>query len=206
MKRRLTYLRNSYRETIRIALVGALAFLLLLLHIFPKNVERVPKEIPPLDFKFTIEDIPATRQTVRKGRTPPPRPVVPVPSEYPEVPRNLTIDETVFNYDFGDSPIGQSGLTAGKGDTIPPRPVVQVLPEYPKELQKQNVRGIVRVMLWINEQGKVAKSVVVENTTNSQVCAEEALDAARRSSYIPATIGGEKVGAWVSTTYSFKPN
>ncbi len=206
MKRRLTYLRETYQKTIRQALVGALALLLILLHIFPKNVEHTAKEIPRLDFKFTIEDIPATRQTVRKGRTPPPRPVIPVASEDPDVPQNLTIDETEFSYDFGDSPAGQSGLTAGKADTIPPRPMVQVLPEYPKELQKQNVRGIVRLMLWVNEKGQVEESVVVKNTTNSQVCAEEALDAARRSSYIPASINGKAVGAWVSCTYSFKPD
>lgn len=206
MKRRLIYLRNTYQRTIRWALVSALAFLLVVLHLFPKNVQSPPRELQRVDFHFTIEEIPATRQTVRKGRTPPPRPVIPVPSEDPEVPQDVTIDESLFSYHFGDSPLGQSGLTAGKADTIPPRPIVQVLPEYPKELQKQNVRGIVRLMLWVDEQGNVTEAVVVENTTSNAVCEEEALDAARRSSYIPAKINGESVGSWVACTYSFRPD
>ena len=89
---------------------------------------------------------------------------------------------------------------------IPPRPIVQVLPEYPKELQKQHVRGIVKVMLYVNEKGEIEEAVVSENTTNNEACAQAALSAARKSTYLPASAGGQKVATWVSCTYSFEPD
>ncbi len=196
----------TYQKTIEKSLIISLAFLIILVHLFPKNVVLEPKDLPPLPFVFEVEDIPATQQMVRRGSQPPQRPVIPVASEDPDIPMDATIDETLLDWNAGDNLYGNSGFTAGKADTIPPRPIVQVLPDYPKELQKQNVRGTVKVMLYVNESGSVQEAVVTENTTNNEICADAALEAAKKSSYIPASIGEEKVGAWVASVYSFQPD
>ena len=145
-----------------------------------------------------------TTQQIRRGMRPQ-KPVVPVPSEDPDVPMDATIEETTIDWNFGDSPYGAAGLTIGRQDTIPPRPIMQVLPEYPKELQKQNVRGTVKLMLWINANGQVEEAVVTENKTDSEECAQAALKAAKKNTYAPAAIGKNKVAAWVACIYSFRP-
>ncbi len=198
--------RLFYQKTIEKSLVFSLAFLIGLVHIFPKTVELKKKELPPLDIVITVEDIPVTRQMVRRGVQPPKRPVIPVASEDPDLPMDATIDETLLDWNAGNNIFGNAGLTAGKQDTIPPRPIVQVLPEYPKELQKQNVRGTVKVMLYVNEKGRVQEAVVTDNSTKSQLCAASALAAAKKSSYIPASIGHERVATWVTVAYSFEPD
>ena len=148
--------------------------------------------------------MPLTQQYVRRGVRPQ-KPVIPVPSEDPDVPLDATIDETNFDWDFGDSQFGNAGLTAGAQDTIPPRPIVQVLPDYPRALQKQNVRGMVKLMLWINVHGRVEEAVVVENKTGSEPCAQAALKAARDNTYLPAKIDNKAIATWVVCTYTFKP-
>ena len=195
----------AYKKTIEKSLVISLAFLLVLLHIFPKIYEPKPVELVPIPFKFEIEDIPITKQTVRRGQRPQ-KPVIPIASEDPDIPQDFTIDETIIDWNAGDALTGNSGLTTGRTDTIPPRPIVQVLPEYPKELQKQNVKGTVKVLIYVDENGRVQEAVVTENSTGSDACSEAALVAAKQSSYIPATIGKKKVAAWVACFYSFKPD
>ncbi|MBN1479750.1 TonB family protein [candidate division KSB1 bacterium] len=198
--------KRVYKRNIEKSLLISLVFFLALVHIFPKTFERKPKELPPLPFVFEIEDIPVTTQTIRKGRPQPQKPVIPIASEDPDIPPDATIDETLIDWDAGDAIFGTSGLSVGSADTIQPRPIVQVLPEYPKELQKQNIRGFVKVMLYINEKGRVEEAVVVENTTASEVCEQAALEAAKRSFYKPASIGKKNVATWVSCTYSFQPD
>ncbi len=204
MNKEFQQFKLAYRKTIKISLVISLAFLLILLHIVPKNVEHKKKALPVVPFSFEIEEVPATTQQVRRGVRPQ-KPAIPVPSEDPDIPQDATIEETIIDWDIGDSPFGVSGLTTGRPDTIPPRPIVQVLPEYPRELVKQNVRGIVKLMLWVNEKGRVEEAVVVENSTNNEKCAQAALEAAKKNSYLPATIDKKKVASWVACTYSFKP-
>ncbi len=204
MNKEFQQFKLAYRTTIKKSLVISLAFLLILLHILPKNVEHKKKALPVVPFTFEIEEVPITRQQVRRGVRPQ-KPLVPVPSEEPDIPVDETIDETIIDWNVGDSPFGVGGLTMGRADTIPPRPIVQVLPEYPRELLKQNVRGIVKLMLWVNEKGRVEEAVVVENGTGNEECAKAALEAAKKNSYLPATIGKKKVASWVACTYSFKP-
>lgn len=197
--------KRIYKKNIEKSLLITLIFLLVFVHIFPKMFEQKSKALPPLRFVFEIADIPVTTQMIRHGRQQPPKPVIPIASEDPDIPLDATIDETLIDWDAGDAGYGRSGITVGSADTLQPRPIVQVLPEYPKELQKQNVQGIVRVMLYISESGRVEQAVVVENTTGNEACSQAALDAAKRSLYKPASIGKKNVATWVSSTYSFKP-
>jgi len=203
MPEKVEHLKHFYRKRIEASLVVTLAIIIIFFQVTPKIIKREPYELPPVNFTFQIEDIPATRQ--RYGRRPPPRPVVPVPSEDPDLPDDYTIDETIFDWKAGDSPEGIMGVTSGRQDTIPARPVVQVLPEYPKTLQKQGIKGIVKALLWVNEEGTVEEVVISENTTGSEDCADLAEQAAKKNSYLPARIGNKKVASWVSCIYTFKP-
>ena len=196
----------AYKKTIEKSLVISLAFFIILVQIFPKAFKRDAEELPPVSFAFEIEEIPLTKQSVRRGYQPPQKPVIPIASEDPDIPMDATIDETILDWNAGDARAGRSGLTVGQADTIPPRPIVQVLPEYPKALQKQNVKGTVKIMLYVNEDGRVQEAVVTENSTGSSACSEAALIAAKKCQYLPATIGKVKVAAWVSCYYTFAPD
>ena len=204
MKKEFQQLKLAYLKTIEKSLVISLSFLLFLFHLFPKSVELSPKPQASVPFTFNVEQVPVTNQRVRRGVRPQ-KPVVPVPSEDPDVPIDVTIEETIIDWNIGDSPFGNSGLTAGTQDTIPARPIIQVLPEYPKELQKKNVRGTVKLMLWVDEKGNVEHAVVIQNKTGNEQCAAAALKAAKTNAYQPATIGKKKIASWVACTYSFKP-
>lgn len=197
--------RLSYRINIQRAAVLSLLFVILLFQLLPKRIETKKVELEPVFLSFTIEEIPVTRQTVRRGRPAPKKPVVPLPSEDPSIPEDLTIDETLIQWDAGDSPFGRSGLTTGRADTIPPRPLVQVMPEYPESLRKQKIEGSVRLLLKVDGNGSVINVVIAENSTGSDLCAEAALEAAKRSSYLPARAGERMLEMWTSCVFTFKP-
>ncbi len=204
MEKEFQKFKLAYQRTIEKSLVIVLAFLITILHIFPKSIQFSPKPPQAVNFTFTVEMMPITVQRIRRG-LPPEKPVVPVPSEDPDVPLDATIDETIIDWNLGDSPFGNAAFTSGGQDTIPARPLVQILPEYPQELQKLNIRGTVKLMLWVNEAGRVVEAVIVENKTGSKKCADAALEAAKKNTYVPATIGARKVASWVVCIYSYKP-
>ncbi len=196
----------SHRIHIEKAIIVSLLLIIMLFHAFPKKLEIEYKEPERVVLSLKIEDIPATEQKVRRGYPAPTRPALPVPSENPLFPEDDTIDETDINWKLGDSPYGTGGITIGKIDTIPPRPLVQVVPEYSKELQREKIEGNVKLLIKIDESGKVIDVVVSANTTKSEICKNAAVDAAYKSRYIPAIADNKKIPMWTTCIYSFKHN
>ena len=197
--------RLSYRINIQRAAVISLSMLILLFQLLPKKMERKIVEPRPVMLSFIIEDIPATRQSVRRGRPAPKKPVVPLPSEDPAFPEDATIDETSIDWEAGDSPFGFSGLTAGRADTIPPRPLIQVMPEYPETLRKKNVAGSVRLLIKVGDAGSVLDVVVSYNSTGNDLCAQASVDAAKRSTYMPARMDDRFIEMWTTCVFTFRP-
>ncbi len=187
-----------------LSLVTALALLILFFHALPKRFSSTPPPIPPVVFRFTLEEIPMTRWEPRGARRPQ-RPAVPIASEEPDLPQDAVLEASeTTSAGGGLGPLTAPAPTAQ--DTIPPRPLVQVLPEYPKELQRLNVRGVVRLMLWVNDRGIVEQAVVKENTTGSDACEAAALSAAQKSVFQPGMIDRRPTAMWFTCSYSFKPN
>ena len=196
----------SHRIHIEKAIIISLLLIIILFHSFPKRINVKYKEPERVVLSLKIDDIPATEQKIRRGQPAPTRPVIPVPSEEPLFPENDTIDETIINWKLGDSPFGTSGITIGKVDTIPPRPLVQVLPEYSEELQKKKIEGNVKLLIKIDESGKVINVVVSTNTTQSEICKNAAIEAAYKSKYIPAMADNKNISMWTTCIYRFEHN
>ena len=187
------------------SLVIILSALLLLFQFVPKRIDFKPPEPKPVFIRFKLEAIPATKQMVRRGMPRPKKPVVPIPSEDVDLPEDATIEETIINWNIGDSPLGDAGLTTGRADTIPPRPLLQVMPEYPESLRKKKVQGSIRLLVRISRAGHVKDVVVADNSTGSKIFEKIAIEAAYKSRYIPANTGSRTIEMWTTCIYSFSP-
>ena len=189
----------QFSINIKKALVVTLVFLNLLVAISPRIKLSVEEVVPP-NIIIHVENIPITRQT--RMKPPPKKPTVPVPSEDETIPEDVTIEETTLKYTniFDDSP-GVPGITGT--NITPPKPIAWVFPEYPKEEKKKGVQGVVKLSIHIDDKGKVVEVVVLDNTTNSEKCAQAAVDAAYGSRFRPAKEGNRAVQFWITQPYRF---
>ena len=193
-------IRRNYQINLEKATIAALCLLILLFFLFPKFhlSQKEPEKI--IFTSLNIEDIPITRQGTR--RKPPSKPAVPIPSENESIPDDLTIEDTEINFDHVSNQVG-TGIFSGRPAIFQPRPIFEVIPEYPHELQKKGIEGLVRLHLHINKHGRVERAIIIENTTNSEICANAAKTAALKCRYIPAKSSGKTVDIWITRTYTF---
>jgi TonB family protein len=190
----------NYRRRLELGLIVALSMSLLVFYFMRdwRMVTSLPESQPIV---LTVENIPQTRQPGMR-RPPPPRPAIPIPSESEAIPEDETIEPTTLDLSIG--PIASTGDFDGiGGQTIPPRPLAFVVPEYPEDDRKKEIRGEVKVSLEIDATGKVAKAVVIENTTGSARCAEAARRAALASRFMPARDARGPVKYWLIQPYRF---
>ncbi len=144
-----------------------------------------------------VQSIPATEQMVRRGSVKPVKPIIPVALEDPELPEDAVIDASDY-FPGGDSPRGRFGLTS-HSDTLAPVPVMQVIPKY----SETPVSGIVRLLLKVDDSGRVSDVVVSKNTTRNDSCAALAIRAAYKNIYQPARVGNRTVPMWTICEYGF---
>ena len=149
-----------------------------------------------------IENIPITRQGVK--RKAPPRPVVPIPVEEPSIPEDLTIEPTELNFEA--SPLSNMPEGDGFFTVTPPRPIADVFPEYPATEKEKGVEGEIELSLLVDEKGKVKNVHVVKNSTNSKICEESALKAAYQTQFIPAKQNKKYIAVWIRKIYKFGLN
>jgi protein TonB len=91
------------------------------------------------------------------------------------------------------------GVRSGIGDTYDegPRPVKTEPPHIPQEARQRRITGVVRVLVLIDERGKVEDAEIVESIP---VLDEAALECIRKAEFEPATRNGEPV-----PTYAIAP-
>lgn len=190
---------SQYRLNIKKSLVISLLFFNLLVLLSPRLHVQIEEKEPP-NIIIDVENIPVTRQTRRTP--PPPKPTVPVPSDDETIPEDETIEETTLKvtniFDYTDGLPGITGITE-----TPPKRLKMVFPEYPDGEGKKGVVGFVRLSLHIDKKGKVVEVVVLENTTNSDKYAQNAIDAAFDTPFSPAKEGNKSVSSWFPLRYDF---
>ena len=194
--------RNVYQLNLEKATILALMLVIFLFLIFPRIKIGNPVESQGFGTALTVEDIPITRQA--SSRKPPPRPVVPIPSEDELLPDDVTIEDTELSLENFPSSQGSGRGTLEQFNIFQPRPIFEVIPEYSEELQKKGIEGAVKLHLHIDKTGRVINVIVLENTTRSKVCAKAARDAAIKGRYIPAKKDGQPTDLWISRTYTFR--
>ncbi len=191
---------EQYQLLLEKSTILALILVIILFIIFPKIKVGKPIKTPGIGTALTLEDIPITKQgTLRK---PPPRPVVPIPSEDDLIPDDVTIEDTELTFETFAQSSG-SGALLGEINIFQPRPIFEVIPEYSEDLQKKGIEGLVKLHLHIDQTGNVIDVVILENTTGSPVCARAAKEAALKGRYIPAKKNDKPTDIWIARTYTF---
>ena len=165
-----------------------------------------------------LEEIPETKQERRPP--PPPRPVVPIATDNPDVPDDVTIEDTDLNLDALDdlppppplieTEVGEIDLEEEEDEVVElwkvekqPVPTKRVVPEYPDIARKANITGKVFVYALVNKEGKVEQ---IGKITGPEVFHEAAKAAALQWEFEPAIQNDKPVKVWVSLPFTFKLN
>ncbi len=201
--------RLAYRRRMAISLGLSLALILTLFLVLPRQFffssQRPLPELVSLQTDDIRVEAPAPALPARMAQ-----PVVQAePEPVAEADPQATISETQASGSANGNTAGWGG-TGGSGlgsvaDTIPARPLLQTMPEYPKEEKKRKVSGVVRLLVYIDAQGRAFNISVLENTTGSALCEQAAIEAARNSRYQPAMVGNRPVVARTVVEYGFRP-
>ena len=161
-----------------------------------------------------LEEIPETKQ---ERRPPPPaRPVVPVPTDNPDVPDDVTIEDTELDLGLDDlappPPLEEEVVEEVELEEEEeivelwrvekkPKVIKQVEPEYPATAQKANITGKVFVEALIDKDGKVEQ---IGKITGPKVFHEVAKAAALQWEFTPAMQNDRPVKVRVSLPFVFR--
>lgn len=178
----------------KISLIISLLFFILLFYLFPKFTPPRRLERSRLHLEIYVSDIPLTRQNLASRKLPPRRPEQALP---------VVGGETAFPEDVEIPELSGEGektpFVSGKPVEEPAKPLLDVYPD----VSGTPCKGIVRLLLLVNYLGKIESVEVVENTTGSQKCLKLAVQAAKKSRWLPARVNHKPVNSWVPKVYKF---
>jgi len=208
-------LRLIYRKVLGISF-GISALLHLALFAFYPEIKTQAYAKPQAPIIIQLEEIPETKQ---ERRPPPPsRPVVPIATDNPDVPDDVTIEDTDIDFDALEDlapppPLeerevaGEIELEEEEEEVVElwkvekhPVPVKKVSPEYPEIARRANITGKVFVIAVIDKEGKVERVVKV---TGPEVFHEAAKAAALQWEFTPAIQNDKPVKVQVSMPFTF---
>lgn len=183
-----------YRRTFKFALILSLFIWVVFFYLFPKFKMISPSEEKRIDIKIYVSDIPQTLQKNNATSPPPAKPYgfIPIPAEEADFPEEITF-----------STIPGSGkatsFASGIAPEVPPKPILEVYPT----VSGVSCSGHIRLLLLVNKNGIVESFEIVENTTQTDTCVALAIEAAKKSRWIPAKVNNRAVDSWVTKTYKF---
>ena len=85
----------------------------------------------------------------------------------------------------------------------PPRPLTPIRPKYPKAAKEKGIEGTVIVQVFIDEKGRVKETKIMKGIPNSGLD-EAAIEAIKKTRFIPAKAREKKVGVWISIPVNFR--
>ena len=186
---------------------------LLLFVVFPYfEVEAAATVEAPIIIQ--LEDIPETRQERRPP--PPPRPVVPIPTDNPDIPDDVTIETTDLDLDLDDLEppppfeeiVEEVEIEEEEEEVVElwrvekqPEVLSQIAPKYPEMARKASLEGRVTVIVLVGKDGKV---IEVEKVVGPEVFHEAARSAARQFVFSPAIQNDKPVKVRVALPFNFK--
>ena len=206
-------LRLTYRKTFWTCTGISVVLQAALFGIFPSfEADAYVKSEDPVIIQ--LEEIPETKQ---QRRPPPPaRPVVPIATDDPDLPDDVTIEDTDLDLDLDDlappPPLEDllEEVELEEEEIVElwrvekqPIPTKRVVPEYPDIARKANITGRVFVTALVGKDGKVEQ---IGKITGSDVFHEAAKAAAQKWEFEPAIQNDKPVKVWVSLPFTFKLN
>ena len=207
-------LRLTYRKTLWTCTGISVVLQVALFGIFPSfEADAYVKSEDQVIIQ--LEEIPETKQ---ERRPPPPtRPVVPIATDNPDLPDDVTIEDTDLDLDLDDlapppplEDLFEEVELVEEEEIVElwrvekqPTPTKRVVPEYPDIARKANITGKVFVTALIGKDGKVKQ---IGKITGSDVFHEAAKAAAQKWEFEPAMQNDKPVKVWVSLPFTFKLN
>jgi len=200
--------KMNYFQLIKKSLVLTLIIIIVSFQAFKK----FDKENNPSENKIEsiiVEEIPITKIDIRQA--PPVRPKVPIPSDDPEIPDDLTIEETelLFDEEYPEPPTPPtfSKPELEKYDSDP-EPIgglaaIKRYLKYPDYALRFGIEGQVVIKALINEEGKVVKWEFLESLGFGG-CDEVALTAMKKVKWKPAIRSLKPVQDWVTIPFKFR--
>ena len=141
---------------------------------------------------------------------PAPEPVVIQPEPVPQAPVAVSVMRAAKKESGGGagkkSAGGGSTLGKGRGDGIGDRKASyrhQADLVYPSSARRQHQKGVVKVKVYVNSQGR-AEQAEVTGSSGFNALDEAALNCARSSSYLPALHAGSPISTWVDASFRFQ--
>jgi periplasmic protein TonB len=95
-----------------------------------------------------------------------------------------------------------SAAPAPSSDAVPPKVLELATPQIPEDARLARVRGIVRLEVLVRADGSVGDIRV--HTGLSKSCDAAAIEAARRSKFLPGTVQGRPVDAILTVDLRFQ--
>lgn len=83
----------------------------------------------------------------------------------------------------------------------PPQLKSGIHPKYPKEARKKGVKGRVYIKVFIDKEGKAARTIVLKGYPELN---QAAVEAVKEAKYEAARCNNKKVGVWVTLSLNFK--
>ncbi|UCH62554.1 MAG: energy transducer TonB [Fidelibacterota bacterium] len=195
---------------LRMRLIAAAILLLIAVIFFTFPRFRKEEAAQEHSFEAVIEtiNIPATRQF--KIPPPPPRPAIPIESEYEDFAEDITIVETelesfAWNLPPPDPEVGPTIATAFYDEPAEPLGGYAAIGKnahYPNIAKAAGIEGKVIVEAFVDLNGRVTETVILEDIPNSGF-GRSASAAIKGTRFNPARRRGEPVASWITIPVRF---
>ncbi len=201
---RKDYLEQSYPIRIRTVFLSVMMFFICLFYLFPRIVES---EIIIEDAEYTeILKVELVTQIQQQQKFKSARPAIPIEAdEDTDIDTLDFMDTDIEGFDSWSAPPSKKKTSNRKFVAYdrPPQPKKPLVPRYPEICRTAGVEGKVVVEFYVDDSGKVdlpSVAVLQSIPCLDQVC----VDAIKKSKWKPARQGKEKVGVYLTKTFSFQ--
>jgi len=202
-------LKLRYPITVRATLLVSVVLLITTMVAFPRFdvISSLEKEVHVDIEQF---DIPQTQQF--ELPPPPSRPAMPVESENEDLADDVTIEETELDdfveWDSPPPPPDEGPRVRFIPYDDPPVPVggygaIQRHIVYPEIAQEAGIEGTVVIQAFVSKKGKVTETLVLKSIPNTGLD-EAAMEAIKKTKFIPAKQRDRAVGVWISIPVNFR--
>ena len=200
---RKDYFELNYPLRIRSVFISVLLFLIVLFYCFPKIVEN---EIIIEDGEYTeILKVELVIPIQQQQKFQSARPSIPIEAdEESEIDTLDFMDTDIEGFDSWAAPPSKKKNNKRKFVAYDraPQPKKALIPKYPEICRSAGVEGKVTIEFYVDELGKIDQSSIA--ILRSIPCLDQVcLDVIKKSKWKPARQGKEKVGVYLTKSFSF---
>jgi len=200
---RKDYIELNYPLRIRTVFISVMMFLIVLFYFFPKVIES---KIIIEESEYTeILKVELVTQIQQQQQFKSARPAIPIEAdEESEIDTLDFMDTDIEGFDSWAAPPSKKKNSGRKFVAYDraPQPKSPLRPKYPEICRSAGVEGKVTIEFYVDESGKIDQSsiaVLKSIPCLDQVC----VDVIKRSKWKPARQGKEKVGVYLTKSFSF---